>query len=99
MTYSANVFALKHPRALEVSVVVHLVSWAGQFLGHLVFERRPPAFLNDALQAFLLAPLFVFMELLFLVGYRPALYRRTRERIRTNIHTQKLSKEHRSKSE
>lgn len=95
MTYSANVFALKYPKAWEVSIAAHIVGWIFQLLGHIVFEKRSPAFLDNILQAFLTAPLFIFMELLFLIGYRPALQRRTREKIKANIQTWKLSREHR----
>ena len=84
---------MKNVRALGISLVMHVTGWVLQILGHLVFERRLPAFFDNILQAFLLAPLFVFMELLFLIGYRPALQKRTRERIKANIHTWKLSKE------
>ncbi|KAJ6186459.1 hypothetical protein N7519_007760 [Penicillium mononematosum] len=50
--------------------------WAGhprRFVGHGVFEKRAPALLDNLVQAFLLAPLFVWMEILFFFGYRPEL--------------------------
>ncbi|KAL4802997.1 hypothetical protein BDV18DRAFT_146040 [Aspergillus unguis] len=52
---------------------IHIASWLLQFVGHGVFEGRAPALLDNLLQAFLLAPLFVWMEILFFFGYRPEL--------------------------
>jgi uncharacterized membrane protein YGL010W len=36
--------------------------------GHLVFEKRRPAILESLFQSLVLAPLFVWMELLFACG-------------------------------
>lgn len=47
-----------------------------QFIGHGAFEKRAPALLDNLVQALLLAPFFVFMELLFIFGYRPELQKR-----------------------
>lgn len=38
--------------------------------GHYIFEGRKPALLDSLVQAFAVAPLFVFFELLFLLGGR-----------------------------
>lgn len=37
------------------------------------------------LQALTLAPLFVWFELLFLLGYRPQLYKQLQQRVAANI--------------
>ena len=50
-----------------------LVSWIAQFVGHGAFEGRAPALLDNLFQALFLAPLFVWLELLFALGYRPEL--------------------------
>ncbi|KAL8669908.1 MAG: hypothetical protein Q9168_005527 [Polycauliona sp. 1 TL-2023] len=52
---------------------LHVFSWTAQFVGHGVFEGRAPALMDNLVQAFFLAPFFVWMELLFLLGYRPEL--------------------------
>ncbi|KAI3720219.1 hypothetical protein L6452_21132 [Arctium lappa] len=58
--------------AWKVVLVVQLVSWIAQFIGHGVFERRAPALLDNILQAFLMAPFFVLFETLeILFGYEP----------------------------
>jgi len=51
---------------------VHAFSWIAQFVGHGVFEGRKPALMDNLLQVFS-APLFVTMEVLFLLGYNPKL--------------------------
>lgn len=56
----------------KVVLVVQLVCWTGQFIGHGVFEKRAPALLDNLLQAFLLAPFFVLLEALQnCFGYEP----------------------------
>ncbi|PWY89280.1 DUF962-domain-containing protein [Aspergillus heteromorphus CBS 117.55] len=64
---------------------VHVVSWLAQFVGHGAFERRAPALLDNLVQAFLLAPLFVWMEALFFFGYRPELKARYDENVRKEV--------------
>ncbi|KAI9837602.1 MAG: hypothetical protein M1838_004791 [Thelocarpon superellum] len=55
---------------------LHIFSWIAQFIGHGVFEGRAPALLDNLIQAVLLAPFFVWMEMLFFLGYRPELKHR-----------------------
>ncbi len=38
-----------------------------------MFEGRAPALLDNLVQAFILAPFFVWFEILFFFGYRPEL--------------------------
>ncbi|KAF1968991.1 DUF962-domain-containing protein [Bimuria novae-zelandiae CBS 107.79] len=64
---------------------VFLVSWIAQFVGHGKFEGRAPALLDNIAQAFLLAPFFVFFELLFAVGYRPELKKRVEKAVEEEI--------------
>lgn len=57
------------------ALAVHLFSWLVQIVaGHMYFERRKPALMDSLFQSLLLAPLFVWFELLFLLGYRRDLY-------------------------
>ncbi|KKK13399.1 hypothetical protein P175DRAFT_0429138 [Aspergillus ochraceoroseus IBT 24754] len=64
---------------------VHVVSWLLQFIGHGAFERRAPALLDNLVQALLLAPLFVWMEILFFFGYRPELKARYNANVQKEI--------------
>ncbi|CBY24741.1 unnamed protein product [Oikopleura dioica] len=53
-------------------LAVHIFGWIAQFIGHGVFEGRKPALMDNLLQVFS-APLFVTMEVLFMLGYSPEL--------------------------
>jgi 2-hydroxy fatty acid dioxygenase len=64
---------------------IHVVSWLAQFVGHGKFEGRAPALLDNLVQALLLAPLFVWMEILFFFGYRPELKQRFDKNVELEI--------------
>ena len=55
------------------AIGLHVGSWIAQFVGHGKYEGRAPALLDNLFQAFFLAPLFVWLEILFSLGYRPEL--------------------------
>ncbi|XP_027338581.1 uncharacterized endoplasmic reticulum membrane protein C16E8.02 [Abrus precatorius] len=58
--------------AWKVVLAAQLFCWTGQFIGHGVFEKRAPALLDNLVQAFLMAPFFVLLEVLqSCVGYEP----------------------------
>ena len=59
---------------LQAVIVFHVVMWIAQFIGHGVFEGRAPALLDSWQQAFITAPLFVVLEVLFFLGYRKQFY-------------------------
>jgi len=69
-----------------------LFSWIAQFLGHGKFEGRAPALLDNLFQAFFLAPLFVWLELLFALGYRPELKSRVDKMVHEDIAKYRASK-------
>lgn len=56
---------------VTASVAVHLIGWIIQVLAHKYFEGRAPAFLEDPLQAIHAAVFFVWLEVLYYLGYRP----------------------------
>lgn len=64
---------------------IFAVAWILQFLGHGKFEGRAPALLDNLMQALLLAPLFVWLELLFYFGYRKELKDRVDKKVEKNI--------------
>lgn len=69
--YSAQYFSLLSLPYLSPklwALLLHVISWIFQILGHKLFEGRAPALLKDPLQAFILAPLFVFLQYLFMFG-------------------------------
>ncbi|KUI66969.1 hypothetical protein VM1G_02004 [Cytospora mali] len=64
---------------------IFAVAWILQFIGHGKFEGRAPALLDNLTQALLLAPLFVWLELLFYFGYRKELQERVEKQVVKNI--------------
>lgn len=51
------------------------MSWILQFIGHGKYEGRKPALLDNLVQALFLAPLFVWYEILFKLGFYKQLKR------------------------
>jgi uncharacterized membrane protein YGL010W len=93
LVYLANVFVNTfHDNANIYALYLHIFSWTAQILGHQIFEKRAPAFLDSALQAFLLAPLFIWLELLFSFGYRPQLKLRLEKKAEEAIREWKKTK-------
>ncbi|XP_010538055.1 PREDICTED: uncharacterized endoplasmic reticulum membrane protein YGL010W [Tarenaya hassleriana] len=63
---------LGYSLAWKVVLASQLFCWIGQFIGHGLFEKRAPALLDNLVQAFLMAPFFVLLEILQSVfGYEP----------------------------
>ncbi|EXB54325.1 hypothetical protein L484_006485 [Morus notabilis] len=64
--------SLGYSLAWKVVLAAQLLCWTGQFIGHGVFEKRAPALLDNLVQAFLMAPFFVVLEVLqTLFDYEP----------------------------
>lgn len=61
---------------MSKGVMLNVVAWIAQFLGHAFAEKRAPALLDNIAGAFVLAPFFAHLETLFSMGYRPELYKR-----------------------
>jgi len=71
---------------------IHVVCWLAQFVGHGAFEGRAPALLDNLVQAIFLAPLFVWLEVLFYFGYRPELKARLDKGVEAELAKLKASK-------
>jgi len=71
--------------AWNPAVAINVTCWFAQFYGHGVHEGRSPALLTNLQQAFLMAPLFVVLEVLFMFGYRPDLQKRVEPVIAANV--------------
>lgn len=59
----------------SIALGLHVVSWILQFVGHGKYEGRKPALLDNLVQALFLAPLFVWYEILFKLGFYKQLKR------------------------
>ncbi|EFH65236.1 hypothetical protein ARALYDRAFT_316383 [Arabidopsis lyrata subsp. lyrata] len=82
------------------SLTLKLLCWSGQFLGHGLFEKRAPALFNNLLQAFLMGPFFVLLEVLQSVfGYEPysGFKARVNSKIESEIKEWRESKEKKKK--
>lgn len=73
-------------------ILLHVLSWLAQFVGHGVFEGRAPALLDNLVQAVVLAPFFVWMEFLFAFGYRPELRNRVDKAVAHNLEKRNAAK-------
>ncbi|KAH6646475.1 hypothetical protein BKA67DRAFT_526197, partial [Truncatella angustata] len=69
----------------QIAIATHIICWLLQFLGHGAFEGRAPALLDNLVQAVFLAPLFVWLELLFKFGYRRELQSRVDNAVQVEI--------------
>ena len=77
MYHLANSFAHETPNALWIALALHVLAWYAQIHpGHLVLEGRRPALLQSFFQSLVLAPLFTFFEILFMLGFKKKLAER-----------------------
>ncbi|ODA81982.1 hypothetical protein RJ55_00487 [Drechmeria coniospora] len=85
-TAFVNHMRLEDPKAtFQAALVVHVASWIAQFIGHGAFEGRAPALLDNLVQALFLAPMFVWLEVLFKLGYRKELQSRVEKQVQVEI--------------
>ena len=48
--------------SFRVNILIHIISWISQIIGHRKFENNTPAFLDNLSDSFLFAPYFTFLE-------------------------------------
>lgn len=83
---TAEAFQHAFPNAWAWALGLHILSWVVQVhFGHTVAEKRRPALLDSFFQSLVLAPLFVWFELLFLLGYRKDLRDEVQRKSAENI--------------
>ena len=83
--YANHLTNIYSPSVNYWAAAVNVICWIAQFIGHGRFEGRAPALLDNLYQAFLLAPLFVWLELWFRLGYRPELKSRLDKMVMEDI--------------
>ncbi|CAB3797416.1 hypothetical protein LMG28614_04567 [Paraburkholderia ultramafica] len=74
---------------LASGIGLFVIGWVFQFIGHIAYEHRKPAFVDDVI-GLLIGPLFVLAEALFGVGWRPAL----REAIDAQVGPTRINADH-----
>jgi uncharacterized membrane protein YGL010W len=68
--------------AITVGIAVHLGSWFMQIvMGHGMMEGKTPAFFDSLFQSYVMAPLLVTCEFMFLLGMRFEMQEQLRERV------------------
>ena len=72
------------------SFIILVLSWAFQFLGHGVYEKRAPALLTNLPQSLHAAVFFVWLELLFALGFRKPLARSLQAAVRAERRRRKF---------
>lgn len=99
--YDDNVFLLANQGAdaamplWKPALAIHIICWTFQILGHQIFEKRSPAFLDNLLGAVVMAPLFVILEVLFPLGYKAELHKAVEvNSIKKIAEFRKANKEH-----
>ena len=65
--------ALPHYLPFIGIFALHAFAWIAQIYTHQVYEKRAPALIDNIVQALVMAPFFVWLEVLFMFNYRPAL--------------------------
>ncbi|VVT50103.1 uncharacterized protein SAPINGB_P002602 [Magnusiomyces paraingens] len=70
---------------IKISIILFVVGWIVQFIGHGVYEKRAPALLDNLVQALVLAPFFVLFEIAYLLGFRTQVIERVDEKILPEI--------------
>lgn len=78
---------LPFSESLTIFLVIKLVGWVIQLVGH-VFEGRRPALVDNLVQA-LMAPLFLIAEVLFFLGIRRSLQADVDARVGTYVYPSK----------
>ncbi|WFD29141.1 hypothetical protein MSPP1_000146 [Malassezia sp. CBS 17886] len=95
--YASYALAEHVPNGRLIAWGFFAFSWVAQFYGHGVHEGRAPALMDNLLGALVLAPLFVFVEVLFEFGYRPELHKWLKNAVGKQVlefrHEQKHRKE------
>ncbi|KAL4075750.1 hypothetical protein V8B97DRAFT_1926522 [Scleroderma yunnanense] len=81
---TATAFSYR-PNAIRDALIVQAISWIAQFIGHGFAEGRAPALLDNIVGAFVLAPFFVHLEILFMLGYRPQLHKQLKNDVGVEI--------------
>ncbi|SNX83570.1 related to DUF962 domain protein [Melanopsichium pennsylvanicum] len=79
--YGSTFLARTHPDVTKIAIGIKAFGWVSQFYGHGVHEGRAPALLDNLLGAVVLAPFFVWLEVIFHFGYRPQLQKELKNEV------------------
>ncbi|RUP48601.1 hypothetical protein BC936DRAFT_144313 [Jimgerdemannia flammicorona] len=85
MSLTATQFNHYNANANQIAASLHIVSWILQFIGHGLTEKRNPKLMDNLVQAVVLAPFFVFYEILFAFGFHPELKAEVQQAVDADI--------------
>ena len=73
-------------------LIIHILSWLSQIVGHKVFEKNTPAFVDNLYDSFLFAPYFIFLEIFYPESFQnnDSRYSIVRKISETNINTKTM---------
>ena len=74
-----------YPDIWKIALVIHISGWFAQFYGHGIHEKRSPALKDNLFQALLIAPLFIVLEVLALVGYKKEFFKSIEPSVQAKI--------------
>ena len=63
-------FVTNYNNHFKIAFMIQITSWILQFIGHGLFEGKKPALIDNLVQAFLIAPMFVLIDVLSIFGYK-----------------------------
>jgi uncharacterized membrane protein YGL010W len=73
-------------KAWIYGMVLHVLGWYMQIHpGHTIFEKRRAALFDSLFQSLILAPLFVWYEFLFFLGFFPEFKAKVQDKVGKNI--------------
>ena len=64
-------FVLRQALSVQSNIIIHIVSWLLQIVGHKCFENNTPAFFDNLYDSFLFAPYFTFLEAFYPSSFEP----------------------------
>ena len=79
LLFAQQLVELSGDYGLMIGIGLFVVGWVFQFIGHY-FEGRKPAFVDDIV-GLLIGPLFIAVELLYLLGCYSRLYHQVEDQV------------------
>ena len=73
----ANIIRFYVPYAWIATILLHILAWVAQAIGHYFCEPKPKSLADSSKRIFLMHPFFTFIEALFFFGYRRKMYNET----------------------
>lgn len=71
--YFAHLTALQpFPASAGIFLLTFFIGWIFQFIGHIVWEKRQPAFTKNLFQL-IIGPFYICAEVYYLLGFKKAL--------------------------